>query len=71
VQLRPRNSLLAVLAFAVALCGCGGSSSTTHTMPPPPTAALGGSDYGWYQLDSPCIREPYGVVYNCDTARNH
>jgi hypothetical protein len=37
-------------------------------MPPPPTAALGGSDYGWYQLDSPCIREPYGVVYNYDTA---
>jgi hypothetical protein len=30
--------------------------------------ALGGSDYGWYQLDSPCIREPYGVVYNYDTA---
>jgi hypothetical protein len=68
VRLRPRNSLLAVLAFAVALCGCGGGSSTTQTMPPPPTVALGGSDYGWYQLDSPCIREPYGVVYNYDTA---
>jgi hypothetical protein len=53
----------------MALGGCGGGSSTTHTTPPPPpTVALGGSDYGWYQLDSPCIREPYGVVYNYDTA---
>lgn len=68
MRLRPDISLLAVLPFAVALCGCGGSPSTTHTTPPPPTAALGGSNYGWYQLDSPCIREPYGVVYNYDTA---
>lgn len=68
MRLRPRNSSLAVLAFALALCGCGGSSSTTHTTSPPPAVALGGSDYGWYQLDSPCIREPYGVVYNYDTA---
>ena len=68
MRLRPRNSSLAVLALAAALCGCGGSSSTDHTTSPPPTVALGGSDYGWYQLDSPCIREPYGVVYNYDTA---
>ncbi|MGC2637071.1 MAG: hypothetical protein WA294_07815 [Acidobacteriaceae bacterium] len=67
MRLRPRNSSLAALAFTVALCGCGGGSSTTH-ITPPSTAALGGSDYGWYQLDSPCIREPYGVVYNYDTA---
>ena len=31
--------------------------------------ARGGSDYGWYQIDSPtCTREPYGVVFNYDTA---
>ncbi len=29
---------------------------------------MGGSDYGWYHLDPPCSREPYGVVYNYDTA---
>ena len=69
MQLRPRNSLLALLSIAVALCSCGGGSSATQsTPPPPPAAALGGSDYGWYQLDSGCIREPYGVVYNYDTA---
>jgi hypothetical protein len=60
--------LLTVLLLAVALCGCGSSSSTTGATAPPPAAALGGSDYGWYQLDSGCIREPYGVVYNYDTA---
>ena len=70
MQLRPRNSLLALLSIAVALCSCGGGSSATQSTPPPPPppAALGGSDYGWYQLDSGCIREPYGVVYNYDTA---
>ena len=70
MQLRPRNSLLALLSIAVALCSCGGGSSATQSTPPPPppAAALGGSDYGWYQLDSGCIREPYGVVYNYDTA---
>ena len=31
-------------------------------------AALGGSNYGWYYLAPPCNREPYGVVYNYDTA---
>jgi len=68
LRLRPHNSLLTVLLLAVALCGCGSSSSTTGATAPPPAAALGGSDYGWYQLDSGCIREPYGVVYNYDTA---
>ena len=68
MRLRPHNSLLTVLLLAVALCGCGSSSSTTGATAPPPAAALGGSDYGWYQLDSGCIREPYGVVYNYDTA---
>ncbi|HEX4008057.1 MAG TPA: hypothetical protein VHX60_17925 [Acidobacteriaceae bacterium] len=58
---------LSVVLLALALSGCGGSSTSTHTTPPPP-AALGGSNYGWYQLDSPCVREPYGVVYNYDTA---
>lgn len=68
MRLWPGNSLLAVVPIVVALCGCGGSPSTTHATPSSPIAALGGSDYGWYQLDSPCIREPYGVVYNYDTA---
>lgn len=30
-------------------------------------AVAGGSDYAWYQL-SGCTREPYGVVYNYNTA---
>jgi len=29
---------------------------------------LGGSNYGWYTLGPSCNREPYGVVYNYDTA---
>jgi hypothetical protein len=29
---------------------------------------LGGSNYMTYHLDPPCNREPYGVVYNYDTA---
>ena len=33
-----------------------------------PAVSPGGSDYGWYYLDSSCNREPYGVVYNYDTA---
>ena len=31
-------------------------------------AGLGWLNYGRYHLDPPCIREPYGVVYNYDTA---
>jgi hypothetical protein len=31
-------------------------------------AALGGSNYAWYYLAAPCNREPYGVVYNYNTA---
>ena len=70
MRLRLHNSLLSVLPLAGALFGCGSSPTKTQVTPPPPppTAAIGGSDYGWYQLDSPCIREPYGVVYNFDTA---
>ena len=29
---------------------------------------MGGSNYAWYYLGSPCNREPYGVVYNYNTA---
>jgi hypothetical protein len=32
------------------------------------SVALGGSNYGWYNLGPNCDREPYGVVYNYDTA---
>ncbi len=35
------------------------------------TPTSGGSDYAWYELTStpqPCTREPYGVIYNYNTA---
>jgi hypothetical protein len=57
---------LVLLAGAIA---CGGGGGTTQTPnPPPPAAGQGGSNYAWYQLDPPCTREPYGVIYNYDTA---
>jgi hypothetical protein len=62
-----------VLGVACGVCeiGCSGGSPTkvqpVHP-PPPVTAALGGSNYGWYYLTSSCNREPYGVVYNYNTA---
>jgi hypothetical protein len=73
---RPNLRLL-VLALAVVWSvgeiGCsGGGSSTVQKVPPPPpppvTVGLGGSNYAWYHLDAPCNREPYGVVYNYNTA---
>jgi hypothetical protein len=64
----------AVLVIVLCNAGCshGGSSVVTSTpppaSPPPVSAALGGSNYGWYYLGPNCDREPYGVVYNYDTA---
>jgi hypothetical protein len=59
--------VLATAAFLVGSFACGGGSSPpsgpSHT-----SAGLGGSDYAWYHLDPPCNREPYGVIYNYDTA---
>jgi hypothetical protein len=60
------SAVTLVLIAGWAACSSGGSP--TNSSPPPPAAALGGSDYGWYHLDAPCSREPYGVVYNFDTA---
>jgi hypothetical protein len=61
--------LIAALAAIICLAACSsGGSHSTGTPPPPPAPALGGSNYGWYYLASPCNREPYGVVYNYNTA---
>ena len=60
------SAVALVLIAGWTACSSGGSP--TNSGPPPPAAALGGSDYGWYHLDAPCSREPYGVVYNYDTA---
>jgi len=69
--LRQKSLLLTVaLALCICLAGCSssGSGTTKTTLPPPAAAGLGGSNYGWYYLASPCNREPYGVVYNYNTA---
>ncbi len=66
---RPGATAITFLAVSICWIGCssgGGSKSTTPVIPPP-AAGLGGSNYGWYHLDSNCNREPYGVVYNYDT----
>jgi hypothetical protein len=62
--------LAAGFALTVSFTACsGGSPPTTPPPPPPPSpAGLGGSNYLTYHLDPPCNREPYGVVYNYDTA---
>jgi len=67
--------LIPVLAAAWCACeiGCSGSGSTTQKTPPPPPpppppVGLGGSNYAWYYLAAGCNREPYGVVYNYNTA---
>ena len=66
------RSLVAALAFTMSMAGCSGGSgsgsgSDSGSHPPLP-AGLGGSNYLTYHLDPPCSREPYGVVYNYDTA---
>jgi len=59
---------LMTLSLCLIRCSSSGSTPPVQTsMASPP--ALGGSNYGWYHLDSPCNREPYGVVYNYDTAQ--
>jgi hypothetical protein len=64
--LEPRL-LVVYLALSISLTGCG-SSNFSPSQPPPLPAGLGGSNYLTYHLDAPCYREPYGVVYNYDTA---
>jgi hypothetical protein len=65
--------LVPFAAWSVCQIGCsGGGTPTTQQSPPPPpppaAAALGGSNYGWYYLTPACNREPYGIVYNYNTA---
>ena len=60
---------LAIVSFVGVLLACGGGSSqplSSGSTPLP--AGLGGSNYLTYHLDPPCSREPYGVIYNYDTA---
>jgi hypothetical protein len=66
-----KNLRLFAAVLVIALCdtSCShGGSSVTPSKVPPVAAALGGSNYGWYFLGPGCSREPYGVVYNYDTA---
>jgi len=57
------------VSLSISMTGCEGGGSSTSSPPPPPLpAGLGGSNYLTYHLDPPCYREPYGVVYNYDTA---
>jgi hypothetical protein len=62
--------LAAALALTMSMAGCsgGGSTMTSGSQSPALPAGLGGSNYLTYHLDPPCSREPYGVVYNYDTA---
>src|SRR5215472_1019502 len=59
-----------VLCFVAGFLGCGSgpASPQSSTQQQKLPAGLGGSNYGWYQLDPPCSREPYGVIYNYNTA---
>lgn len=70
-DLKRKNLPLIFLTLILSVCftGCssGGSSAVPNPSPTPTPAGLGGSNYGWYYLDSSCNREPYGVVYNYDT----
>ena len=74
-DLKRKNLPLIFLTLILSVCftGCssGGSSAVPNPSPTPTPAGLGGSNYGWYYLDSSCNREPYGVVYNYDTAISH
>ena len=75
-RVNPLPQMLArflAVALSISLTGCGGGGSSTSSpssppSPPPLPAGLGGSNYLTYHLDPPCYREPYGVVYNYDTA---
>jgi len=67
-RIRPKRIVLAEFALVIASFGLtrcsGGAGPPVATSP----AGLGGSNYAWYYLDPPCNREPYGVVYNYNTA---
>jgi hypothetical protein len=70
-----RKSPMRVFSAGLALCfaaGClecgGGAPSSLQSAQKQLPAGLGGSDYGWYYLAPPCNREPYGVIYNYNTA---
>ncbi len=69
-SLRSLVPVLAVVLSAFEIGCSGGGTSTTKQNPPPPpaAAALGGSNYAWYYLEAGCNREPYGIVYNYNTA---
>jgi hypothetical protein len=61
--------LAAALALSSTMTGCSSGGSYTPPSPAPRVpVGLGGSNYLTYHLDPPCYREPYGVVYNYDTA---
>ncbi len=67
------NSISAAAAFAevavlVAFWSCGGAAPSQSSGSTQAPAGLGGSDYAWYHLDPPCSREPYGAIYNYNTA---
>lgn len=60
--------LALLLMASAALTHCSGGASSAPPIPTPSPAGLGGSNYAWYQIDPPCNREPYGIVYNFNTA---
>src|SRR5437660_564192 len=60
--------LFSAFGLSMTFPACSGSNSSASAPPPPAQAGLGGSNYMTYHLDPPCNREPYGVVYNYDTA---
>jgi hypothetical protein len=71
---KPQHAAAAFLLAGFIFCAYGVTgaevAADTHTGPIKrwSLASAGGSDYGWYHLDPPCNREPYGVVYNYDVA---
>lgn len=66
-QLRTALTMAFLVCLMAVFLECGGSGSSQKTTTQLP-AGLGGSDYAWYHLDPPCNREPYGVIYNYNTA---
>lgn len=59
---------LAALFLIGSFLSCASGYNTTFQQNQQLPAGLGGSNYGWYSLGAPCDREPYGVIYNYDTA---
>jgi hypothetical protein len=56
-----KKALLAIASCLALMCYSASSNAQFPTS--------GGSDYGWYFLNG-CDREPYGVIYNYDTAQS-